>query len=296
MSVNQQITKGWIQYLKNNQIAALQSNPKTGRLNYIREPTVTDLVSYLSKDFDEDEILDAVQQAKSASQSTKDNPATSIGGELATQGSRDPSTWHNSEVTPGQPWPELGNNPTPQLGNRTKKYNTDDAEDAKYSQRGVVPHTGKRTPSTWHNSEVTPADPYDQIGNDHTAQPKKKKYNTDDADDAEIKDKNSKSLSGPKRKPKFKYRYKPGQLKEAIRDWQGDPLSEKEIQTIFKILSQPNSKKVPSTNVNNPSTPVASTGNAPADLEDQIRKIKAVIRDTMSDQQRKSLYRALTDV
>lgn len=306
-SANQKLTKDWIQYLKNNQIVELQSNPKTGRLKYKRQPTVTDLTTYLGKDYDEDAILDAIQQVKGKDAGEED--PTSPEGELTTQGNRDPSTWHQSEVTPGEPLDGIGNNPTRQTTG--KKFNTDDAEDAKYSQRGVVPRTGSRDPSTWHNSEMSPAEYQDQIGAEMPWQEKPKKYNTDNAQDAKVKDKSPRKLgsipkgiegtgstvpsgpedSTPTRKPRFKYRYKKGQLKEAIRDWQGDTLSEKEIQEIFKILVQPVSKK---------GTVSADNAEAEApsqeETEEQVRKLKRVIRDTMTDQQRAALYRALTDV
>lgn len=312
-SVRQKLTRDWIQYLKNNQIAELQSDPKTGRINYKREPTVTDLVTYLGKDYDEDAILDAIQRVKGGDEDQDDT-----GGELATQGNRDPSTWFNKEMTPGQaqePNDQIGNNPTRQP--RGKKFNTDDAEDAKYSQRGVVPRNGSTDPSTWHNSEVTPGQARDQIGAEMPWRAKPKKYNNDNAQDVEVKDKSPKRLGStpkgingpgsnpaptgpedqaPKRKPRFKYRYKKGQLKEAIRDWQGDTLSEKEIQEVFKILSEPTAKEKPG----NVAVPAAqnngNTGASSDDMEEQIRKLKRVIRDTMTDQQRAALYRALTDV
>ena len=307
-SVVKQLTKDWIQYLKNNQIAGMQSNPKTGRLDYKREPTVTDLVTYLSKDYDEDAILDAIQTALTQPASGEEGE----GGELATQGSRDPSTWHNSEVSPADPQDQIGNNPT--QAPRDKKYNNDDAEDAKYSQRGVVPRNGSRDPSTWHNSEVTP-NGQDQIGAQMPWRDKPKKYSNDNAQDVEVKNKDPKQIgkaqsalsppakgpspdpkSPPSRKPRFKYRHKKGHLKEAIRDWQGEELSEKEIQQVFKILAEPetNKTKVQGTQDQVPNT--VNTGVPDVNMEEQVRKLKRVIRDTMTAEQRQALYRALTDV
>ncbi len=312
-SANQKLTKGWIQYLKNNQIVGLKSNPRSGRLDYKRQPTVTDLTSYLGKDYDEDAILDAIQQVL-GSNGNNDDTETADNG-LATQGSRDPSTWHQSEVTPGTPLGAIGNNPAQKQSSR-KNFNTDDAEDAKYSQRGVVPRNNSTDPSTWHNSEITP-NAQDQIGAQMPWKSKPKKYNTDNAQDAQVKDRLPKKIgttpsgipgpSGsdkpispedtpPKRKPRFKYRYKKGQLKEAIRDNQGAELSEKEVQSIFKILSTAKPAKEPTSMASTNSSNTTTTNTSQIDLEEQVRKLKRVIRDEMTDQQRSALYRALTDV
>src|SRR5271165_5581126 len=47
MAVDQNLVKDWIQYLKNNKIVALQSDPESGRLKYIRQPTSQDLERFL---------------------------------------------------------------------------------------------------------------------------------------------------------------------------------------------------------------------------------------------------------
>lgn len=312
-SPKQTLTRNWIQYLKNNQIVALQSNPKTGALNYKRQPTVTDLTNFLRKDFDEDQILDAIQTVM-AGKDTDGDDETTTGGELAPQGSRDLSTF-----TPGKRYDGI-DGPQPSTPPRGKKYNTDDAEDAKYSQRGVQPYKGTDKPSTWFNKEMTPGEYQDQIGAQMPWKAKPKKYNTDDAEDAQVKDKTPK-LPGnepeklgmapralpnaerpegktPKRKPRFKYRYKKGQLQEAIRDWQGDSVSEKEVQDIFKILANPQKAAAVPQNATGSGQAAPAQAAIPSEQEqqEQIRRLKQVIRDTMTDQQRAALYRALTDV
>jgi hypothetical protein len=293
-SPNQTLTRGWIQYLKNNQIAGLVSNPKTGRIDYNRTPKVADLVSYLSKDFDENIILRAIKQVIGARQNPQDS-------ELATQGDRDPSTWSNSEVTPDTPSPTIGNDSSQVTQPVSKKYNNNDAEDATYSQRGVsVP--GKASSNTSPQQDQTI---------DNVQRPKR--FNTNGAQDAEVKDApanvtstNPLQLSAPnntqdepKRKPRFKYRTKGSTLKEALYDWQGVELDEKEIQQIFKILS--NNDAGASINKANvgmvgreiPPQPSMAGGE---DREAQIKKLKDVIRNTMTQQQRTALWRALTDV
>ena len=268
MATNQlSLTKGWIQFLKNNQIANSNSDPKTGRINYNRQPTVTDLLNYLGDSFDRKIVMRAIKSVLNAN--TEDNPE---GGEIAPQDSNNTATANT---------PATNQNASP-AGSQGKKYNNDDAEDAKYSQRGVTPYNANNKPSTWHNSEVTPS-PQGQIGAETQWRAKPKKYNNDDADD--VHDKNSQS-----------------KIKEAIRDAQGSTLSERQIQDIFKILANPEpiAKDATGGANNGQQQGQASQNNAnsaaPQNSVEELNKIKRVIRDTMSNSQRLALYRALTDV
>jgi hypothetical protein len=53
-----ELTRQWIQHLKNNQIVKGQSDPKTGRLSYNKNPTTQDLIRFLDikTDFDEEAV------------------------------------------------------------------------------------------------------------------------------------------------------------------------------------------------------------------------------------------------
>lgn len=44
----EELLKGWIQYMKNNRIVRMQSDPQTGNLNYTRSPTIDDLNKFLA--------------------------------------------------------------------------------------------------------------------------------------------------------------------------------------------------------------------------------------------------------
>ena len=80
-----ELTKGWIQYLKSSQIVALQSDPKTGKLNYSRPVTTDDLTKYLQSTgkFEDDAIQKAIAAAtkpepvkKGAKAAAPQQPAT----------------------------------------------------------------------------------------------------------------------------------------------------------------------------------------------------------------------------
>lgn len=69
----EQIIKKWIQYLKNNQIAALKSDPKTGQLQYRRPVTIQDLESFLelNSNFSREVITKAIRSVIASDDSPK---------------------------------------------------------------------------------------------------------------------------------------------------------------------------------------------------------------------------------
>lgn len=96
------------------------------------------------------------------------------------------------------------------------------------------------------------------------------------------------------------------EVSEAIRDQPGPELSEPNIEAIFDILvsgaksqkKQRGAKSQATDNNDNADTPAGQSAlPAPAvdTSDEEIRKLKSVIRDTMTPQQRKSLWRALLD-
>jgi hypothetical protein len=62
MAANARLVKDWIQYLKNNQIADMQSDPKTGQLKYRRRPNTEDLFQFLNTNlnFGEEKIMSVI--------------------------------------------------------------------------------------------------------------------------------------------------------------------------------------------------------------------------------------------
>jgi hypothetical protein len=219
---NPQLVKQWIQYLKNNQIVGLKSDPQTGRLDYRREVTTDDVSRFLelNTNYSQDEISNAIQMVFSR-QSVNKSPS------------------------------KLTNNPSVDNSSKTSS-NT------------------KQLPST-NSAQQKPA----------------KKYNNNDAE--EIPDKT---------------------ISENIKDTQPTPLDEKDVESIFNILSsqQPgaNSASPQSTSGNkrgqrnaqsSASTaagqPVAQPD--PGKKEEDLRKLKRIIRDTMIPSQRMSLWRELNE-
>lgn len=95
----------------------------------------------------------------------------------------------------------------------------------------------------------------------------RRKYNNDDAEDVEYKD----------------------SVAEALIDAPGDELSEDDIEQIFRILTSRSPRAAA------PPAPAEDPAQLQAAKEEKIRKIKRLVRDTMSDTQRKALWRALTD-
>lgn len=125
------LTKGWIQFLKNNQIVSTESDPKTGLLRYNRTPNVTELMRYLQlkTDFDEDTIRGTIRKVlskKAGEQSTE--PTLNL---PAPGPDKNVSTWQHSEMRPGKEPPDNHKN-TLEPPEKSKKYSNDDVEDIKY--------------------------------------------------------------------------------------------------------------------------------------------------------------------
>ena len=248
-----QLIKDWIQYLKNNQIAAVKSDPTTGKLNYRRSPTADDLVNFLQikTDYDDDtnnNAIESVVKTRSGSQVSK----------------------YNYQPEPDQ---------TEQPSTQQKKYNTDDATDVepRYDQRPALarPRTSLPAPTP------TPPEP-DQ------PQPKKRTG-------GKIKGELSQTPNAIRKRAA---RSRRGNITEEFTDDPGEDLSEKDIQAIFDILG----KSTKSTQSNQSTRADAVPGNNKPEQKridpqqvriEEVNKLKRVIRDTMTDQQRLSLWRAL---
>ncbi len=104
----------------------------------------------------------------------------------------------------------------------------------------------------------------------------------------------------PKKKPRF--RGLKTKLKEDIRDKSGDELSEKEVEAIFKQLATgaidaSNKEKQAASDAEKEKQAAATPSSAEmqAKREEDLRKMKRLIRDVMTDSQRKSLWRMLNE-
>ena len=149
--------------------------------------------------------------------------------------------------------------------------------------------------STWQHTEVTPGNEKQPLGRAIEPPAKPKKYSNDDAEDAEFRDAGNEQPSpgqppalSHKRKPRFKYRDPGNGLREDFYDRQGVELDERDIKEIFRILLTPTEK---------PEEPVAEpeSDEVQAAKEENLRKVKRLIRDTLTGPQRKALWRMLNE-
>lgn len=95
----------------------------------------------------------------------------------------------------------------------------------------------------------------------------------------------------PKRKPHFKYRSR--NVNEDFQDSTALQVNEKDVEEIFNLLI-----KGPATQAGRAAPAAGEAPNpeeAPKPDTDALNKIKRTIRDTMTDSQRKSLWRALNE-
>lgn len=173
----------------------------------------------------------------------------------------------------------------------------------KYPVSTIEP--GTRDLSTWHYNEITPAERPIEPEDDFPVSTKR--YRPSDTDDVEDADYNIidpadqieyddllKLTHKPMpRKPRFKYRYK---TNEDIHDKPNLELSEKEIRSIFRILVF-KSRYNAAQEMGHKAEPVKGPSQEELQLkrEEDVRKIKRLIRDVMTEQQRNALWRMLND-
>lgn len=262
------LTRDWIQYLKNNKIVALQSDPTSGRLNYQRPTTSSDLIEFLlaKTDYSERDI-------KAAIRAVKGGPSSEPGGELAIpwqSSERGVSNWMYYGMSPGERQ-EYNGEEEPQIGNGQKRL-------------------GNKPPKLGNNSAPAPK-PSNKL-----------KYDPDSVSDVDYREVPNDPPQGPKglpapKKPHFKG-YKP-KLKEDIRDKRGEELSEKDVEAIFKQLVADASNKekqaVADAEAEKKAASTPSTDDLRAKKEEDLRKMKRLIRDVMTETQRKTLWRMLNE-
>jgi len=250
MVTNQKLTKEWIQYLKNNQIVELQSDPKTGKLNYKKPVTEDDVIEFLTNNdyFPQEEIDKALDSVAGSNQ-----PASNI----ATRQDQQPSDQQQ----------QSHNQPSGQ-----QKYDNSNATD-------VEPRYGPRT--------ALPA-PTRALSAPQPSQPVKKSR-TGGKQTGQIS-----QTPNAIRKRQSRASRKAG-INEDFTDNPGAELSEKQVEEVFKILTAGQQAQKQQAGHGQP-TDRENTRVDPTQVRaEELNKIKRVIRDKMSDQQRMSLWRALTD-
>lgn len=132
------LTRQWIEFLKINKIVDRQSNPKTGRLNYKRNPNVQELIRFVVRltDFDQEDVKAAIKAVVGSKGQAGEAPKSLGAPEQPTQ-AKTPAL---GAPTPPNPSTQ---EPTPS----TKKYSNDGAEDIPFKDPGQPPAlTHKKKP------------------------------------------------------------------------------------------------------------------------------------------------------
>ena len=250
MVTNQKLTKEWIQYLKNNQIVELQSDPQTGKLNYKKPVTEDDVIEFLTNNdyFPQEEIEKALDSIAGSSQ-----PSSSL---TTGQGQQSPEQEQQTQDQPsGQ-----------------RKYDNSNATD-------VEPRFGPRT--------SLPA-PTRALQAPAPAQPEKKSR-TGGKQAGQVS-----QTPNAIRKRQSRANRRAG-INEDFTDNPGAELSEKQVEEVFKILTSGQQAQKQQAGRGQPTDQENPRVDPTQVRVEEINKIKRVIRDKMSDQQRMSLWRALTD-
>lgn len=258
------LKKNWIQFLKNNQIVAYKSDPNTGSLKYNRPVTTADLMGFLESEFETADIKKAIGSVMSSRSGNPDQ--SSDQNDLQIQNDLDrvdkvPNQQNNQQGG-------LSGSDTPR-----RKLSSD--------PNGVIDVDAREIPDNNRLSNPQrkiPLDPNSAVDVDSREVP-------DEKPDDQISGKPSEITH--KRKPRFKYRHKKG-ISEAIRERPGPTLSEKDVEAIFSIL-------ISSKNKLSPKKSNSLSTNSQSSKDEEFRQLKRMIRDKMSDSQRKALWRALTN-
>lgn len=265
METNQRLIKTWIQYLKNNQIVSLKSDPNSSQLKYRRPVTSEDVLKFLNStsNFDEKTINSAIQ----AVLNTKSKNNTSSSKEYS-------ATQDN----------------TPKLDNISD-----------IGSKSVDPDQK----SLNHNKSLISHDPNSISDINYREVPR------DRLEPLSLQHKNVKDKDAREPRPHFKLKtpattdkkarvsYKG--IKEGFVDNRGNELNEKDIEDIFNtLLSQQSinnhsSEQSPPDRKQNINKQQLSPEEQQLKKEENLRKIKKVIRDTMTPAQRMSFWRALND-
>ena len=257
----QKLIKDWIQYLKNSQIVALKSDPNTGKLNYKRPVTSEDVTKFLEAKtrYTPEQISNAIHMVM----------AKNAQGAAPKQLSNEPA-----QADPESPEGD------------GKKPGTD--------------------VSTWMHHGMRPGDPKNRLQGEPSEQPKqvggtpnnKLNYDPNSVSDIDYRDvpkKDPEALPAPseKRKPRFKLRTKG--INEDFEENQGYTLDENDVEQVFNILAGGEADTAPAADTQGGrAAPEAGEANQPD--PEALNKIKRTIRDTMTDSQRKALWRALNEV
>ena len=260
MAVNSQLTKDWIKFLKNNQIVSLKSNPD-GKLNYKRTVTTDDLIKFLRDNthYSEDQINNAISMV-AVRKGISDAPPKVQNNPTPKEPGKDLSTWMYHGMRPGE--------------HPTKNIGSDDIVDPPRL-------SGKEAPKLRHDpNSVSDVDfreiPHEPKEPGRLPAPEPKQEPEKD--------------TSSERKPRFRLR----KVKEGIEDTAFD-LDEKDVEQVFSLLSSEKQVAPGSEPLDLGPEEPQPTGKSDEQKQLEVDKIKQIIHNKMTDSQRKSLWRLLTD-
>jgi hypothetical protein len=244
MAANPQLVKDWIQYLKNNRIVAMQSDPQTGQLKYRRPATTADLKKFLNGtgQFDDEAVEKAINAA------TGKQPAAQA-GEQPGQAPKKPGERKVSMRSRGA---KAFKQMAKQLGEDISDFGTVGAKRAAAHQaQDVAKQYGASTKAGDYSSKI-------------------------------------------KKEPEQKPEQKPEQ-ERVFKDEPTAEVNEKDVEKIFALLGAAKGGKQEPTGAEQGQGQKQDPEKEQARKNEEMNKIRGIIRDTMTPQQRKSLYRALKD-
>ena len=281
------LTKDWIQYLKNNQIVAMNSDSSTGKLSYKKKVTTTNLIQFLEvkSDYDDDAIESAINSVLSKKSGNR-GVSTEVTPTSKSQTSSPNSQSQNTLDTRRQSAPSFAQQPQLPAPEQKpippkKKYSTDDAEDIDF----------RDSPRT--SNSPTPQLPPPQSKRSGG----KVSGITSQTPDA-LRKRSARSVGGKAftQMQKHLTNRKGEKLKEDFTD-SARELSEKDVEDVFSILqtstSSPQNANAaePAQSTTSPS-PKQNNEN-PEDTAAKIDKLKDLILNKMTEQQRKYLWNAI---
>jgi hypothetical protein len=276
------LTRNWIQYLKNNQIAALQSDPKSGKINYKRKVTASDVVDFLQNgtDYDDKAInqaIDRVVGSRSGDEtSNQEQPADTNLPSVQNQQPGNLAT-NEPQMRPGSPNSQEPHKPPLAPPSAPSKYasTNQDATD-------VEPRYGPR-PALGGGRKGLPAPATD------TEEPQQPAKRTGGKVRGQVS-------QTPNAIRKRQARANRKGLNEDFKDDPGEELSEKEVESIFRYLN----KASPSDSETHSKVSGNASGTAPQNQVNpqevrtqELEKIKTLIVRTLTPEQRKQLWDAL---
>ncbi len=274
MATNDRLVKNWIQYLKNNRIVDLQSDPNTGKLKYRKPVTTEVLFKFLENEsnFDETTIRSAIESVLSKGTQGEVPPSNRIGPEKSqTKPSDDDVTDVEYTDIPRKQKP--GALPSPSA--------------PKTGQKPEPPKPGPYNPP---RRPVSPADT--EAATRQYYANKRGENEKNKSEEKPLKPRYKMKIAAPGQKSRLVHKG----LNEAFVDNPDQTVDERQVEEIFNTLwSQQTTEPAGGTNTSR-SAPVAPTAaDTRTKREGEFRKLKKLIRDVMTPAQRKSLWRALGD-